>query len=116
MTNYILGDDGEVIPCDNTLTWAAWYESVAGRNARALKRTEISANVYVSTVFLSIVHGYSGNLPVLWETLIFGGPHDGDGEQYTSRDAAATGHELWVLVAKGETTPEAIREMEHALS
>jgi hypothetical protein len=110
---YILDVDGEPTPCADVLAWAQWYQSDDLR--RQIASTEIGS-CRVSTVFLGINHSFGAGQPVLWETMIFGGLRDTDGERYTSADAARVGHELWVLVAKGETTPEAVREMERALA
>lgn len=49
----------------------------------------------VSTVFLGLDHsfGLAGDrLPLLWETMIFGGKHDGYVDRYSSRGAALKGH------------------------
>lgn len=50
--------------------------------------------VAVSTVLLVADHNFMGGPPVLWETMIFGGPSDCDGSQwrYASRGAAKKGH------------------------
>ena len=55
---------GLSVPC----TAAEWG---IRRVARAVK-----ANVTVSTVFLGIDHGYRAGLPLLFETMVFGGKHD----------------------------------------
>lgn len=47
---------------------------------------------YVSTVFLSIDHAYDGGLPVLFETMIFGGEHDEYQERYHTWEEAEYGH------------------------
>lgn len=54
----------------------------------------------VSTVFLVLDHNHSGGgAPVLWESMIFGGPIDQDQRRYTSREEALAGHaELVTLV------------------
>lgn len=44
---------------------------------------------FVSTVFLGINHNFfPGGRPVLWETMIFGGPNDGYQERYSSHERA----------------------------
>lgn len=53
--------------------------------------------VSVSTVFLALDHSFAGGgPPVLFETLVFGGSLDGEGERYQTKDEAASGHERWV--------------------
>lgn len=56
-------------------------------------------------MFLAIDHGFHGGDPVLWETLMFGGEYDLACDRYRSKNEALVGHEMWVLVAKGEMTP-----------
>ena len=50
----------------------------------------------VSTVFLSMDHGLAGRIgdgtPVLFETMVFGGEHDGYQERYHTYDEAEEGH------------------------
>ncbi len=58
---------------------------------RRVAHTNIG-EVLVSTVFLGIDHSFMGGPPVLWETMIFGGPHNDYQERYTSRAAAEVGH------------------------
>jgi hypothetical protein len=48
--------------------------------------------ITVSTVFLVLDHSHGGPGPVLWETLVGGGPMDQDMSRYTSIEAAADGH------------------------
>lgn len=47
----------------------------------------------VSTVFLGFSHGHDKGKPILFETLVFGGEHDGYMLRYTSWDEAISGHE-----------------------
>ena len=50
----------------------------------------------VSTIFLSMDHGLAGLIgdgsPVLFETMVFGGEHDGYQERYHTYDKAEEGH------------------------
>jgi hypothetical protein len=96
---YILDDAGEPVPEPDILKWGRWMEGVE----RLLIRTELAPNITVSTVFLGLDHGHGrgNNLPILWETMIFGGPHTDYQERYTSREAALVGHEMAVALARG---------------
>jgi hypothetical protein len=85
---YTLDDDGTPVPCNDPVFWAGWYQLAN----RCVAETHIGA-VRVSTVFLGINHNYAGfGLPVLWETLVFGGDLDGEGGRYCSREEAIAGH------------------------
>ena len=59
----------------------------------------------VSTVFIPIDHSFGDGPPVLFETLIFGGPLADEGERYHTKADAEEGHTKWVkrvLEAKDE--------------
>lgn len=96
---YVLDEHGEPQPCADLLTWGRWLQSAK----RHVKQDTIG-DVRISTVFLGLDHGWPrGAPPVLWETMIFGGPHDGYQERYSSRAAAEAGHRRAVeLVIEGE--------------
>jgi hypothetical protein len=79
---------------------------------KRIAETLLSSGVRVSTVFLGLVQVPGQPDPEMqWETLVLGGPYHDQGEQYASVEDARAGHELWVLVAQGVLTPEAIYEM-----
>jgi hypothetical protein len=65
---------------------------------RRVARTEFEGG-YVSTVFLGLNHAFTDGPPVLWETMIFGGPNDGWQDRYTSRAGAEAGHLRAVALA-----------------
>lgn len=60
-------------------------------------------DVRVSTIFLGIDHGWGEGPPQLFETMVFGGPHDGDQERYASWEEAAEGHARIVAGLRAET-------------
>lgn len=106
MKVYTLNKRGKPQACDDILQWCAWFET----NDRAVDYTVIkepnrrgNGGVHVSTVFLGIDHNFSNKGdPVLWETLVFGGPYNDQGERYRSLTDAKRGHKKWVAIAKGE--------------
>lgn len=61
--------------------------------------TEVG-NTRVSTVFIMMDHSFGGEEPILFETLVFGGPLDGDGERYRTKAEAEAGHLRWVCIAE----------------
>jgi hypothetical protein len=91
LSNYILNEQGEVVPCENTLTWAKWFETAD----RTVAKTQ-GQGWMVSTVFLGMDHQFGDGPPMLWETLVFGGPLDGEGDRYATAEEARAGHETWV--------------------
>lgn len=98
---YILDDAGNPVPA-TTLEWATWSET----HERHVAVTNISSSVRVSTIFLGLDHNLFPMLdpltykPVLWETMIFGGPLDQCQERYTSVEDARAGHKRAVDKAR----------------
>ena len=84
---YILIDKKPVV-CHDTTLWLK-YQS---ENSRVVDRTSFG-EVEVSTVFLGWEHGKDEGVPILFETLVFGGEYDGYMLRYTSWDDAVNGHE-----------------------
>lgn len=89
MTLWVLDAAGNAVPADFE-TWARWFQVTD----RKLAEDRVDGGrVRVSTVFLGIDHQMMpGGPPVLWETMIFGGPHDDYQERYATREAAGEGH------------------------
>ncbi len=83
---YIL-ENGNPVPCENLMEWGKWMETAD----RHVALTELG-DVKVSTVFLGLDHSFGGPTPVLFETLVFGGPLDGEMNRYTFREDAEKGH------------------------
>lgn len=92
--HYVLDADNRPIEAD-FVTWAMWFENPN----RHVAYTQVSSEITVSTVFLGLDHRWFGEgPPIVFESLVFGGPLDGDGGRYASWDDAETGHKM--LVAK----------------
>lgn len=96
MDKYILRDK-KPVPVEDLLTWAKQFES----DDCIVKQEEI-AGVRVSTVFLGLDRSFTGRIPILFETKIFGGELDGEGERYATWEQAEEGHELWVNKIKSK--------------
>lgn len=58
-------------------------------------RTKVGRFV-VSTTFLSLDHSLDGSRPLLFETMVFGGPIDGETERFHTLMEADEGHARWV--------------------
>ena len=98
LDKYILDADGHPVLEPDLLKWAEWLET-ADRTV-ALDRfigDAGAADVRVSTVFLGLDHSFPlspgpSYAPILFETMVFGGEHDGYQERYGTRDEALEGH------------------------
>lgn len=89
---YILDEHDQVVAEPDLLRWANWFEK-ADRHIGDTTAGESR----VSTVFLSLDQNHGGiGAPVLYETMIFGGPLDQERERYETRQQAEAGHERWV--------------------
>ena len=93
---FILDAEGCPLATDPE-TWARWYKSAERRVAV----TGITDDVTVSTVFLGLDHRYvyetGDELPLLWETLVFGGVLDGQMVRYETLGSAREGHDAMVV-------------------
>ena len=98
---YIL--DGDRPVAVGLLAWGEWFES----SDRQLEVTILPGDgpehqVRISTVFLGLDHNFSGvGPPVLWETMVFGGPDDASCRRYATAEAARDGHRELVAACRG---------------
>jgi len=92
MSRYYKLEGHTPVVCSNALEWAQWFESV--KEERIVAKTKIG-DIEVSTVFLGLDHSYNGK-PLLFETMIFGGPLDQEMDRYTTWDEAVAGHAVMV--------------------
>lgn len=99
---YILDAEGQPVPCEDPIAWARWYEAHDDQRRVAVDRI---GDIKVSTVFLGLDHNYGRGAPILYETMIFGGAHDGYQDRYHTRDQAVAGHAHAIAVVKGEAQP-----------
>jgi len=97
MKMYIL-DGHTPVEVDDPLTWGRWFETAN----RVVRKTETKAKydgtpvglIQVSTVFLGLDHNLSGSgEPVLFETMVFGGPSDGEMDRCSTWEGAEKMHE-----------------------
>lgn len=90
---YILDANGEPVQCLDLETWGRWMED--GHRILRQDWVDRAKHIVVSTVFLGLDHRFSdrhGPRPILWETMVFGTPLDGEMNRYTSKADALAGH------------------------
>jgi hypothetical protein len=69
---------------------------LADADLRRVALTDVDG-VRVSTIFLGIDHGWGLTPhPILFETMVFGGPLSESQERWTNEVAALAGHDQWV--------------------
>lgn len=91
---YLRDKDGNVTPLNDRHEWERFC---AQPELRQIAVTDITSEIYVSTIFLGLDRGHGlSSAPVLWETRVFGGVLDEEMERYTSEADAIQGHAAMV--------------------
>jgi hypothetical protein len=80
--------DKKAVPCDDLLEWAKAFETTDRRVAK-----DFVGPAQVSTVFLCLDHNFWGEgPPLLFETMVFGGPLDGEQDRCSTWEQAEDMH------------------------
>lgn len=79
--------------------WARVAEDWLGPPSKNKRGEDLPGEVHVSTVFLGMDHGFGG-MPLLFETMIFGGELDQFQDRYPTWDMAVAGHAEALASAK----------------
>lgn len=86
----------EIIVEPDVLAWGKYFSS----NNRRIKKGYFGltcgydsiSDVIVSTVFLGVDHQFGEGMPILFETMVFGGEYDEDQERCSTYDEALKMH------------------------
>jgi len=105
MDHYILDSQGNPVKELDLIRWAQWYETADRRVAK-----DSIGNVEVSTVFLALDHNFWRGLPLLYETMIFGGENDQFVERYCNKIAALAGHDRAVALVRDSIQNPSLEE------
>jgi hypothetical protein len=108
---YVLNQHHEPVLVEDLLLWAACFEEDDKRIVKQEYVTELGEQLVspfthprVSTVFLGLDHNFMGKgPPILFETMVFGGPFNHTLWRYATWDEAVTGHERLVECVKDPT-------------
>lgn len=86
---YVL--DGHTPRAVSLHDWGMWF--INHDEVRRVSFTDVSSEVSVSTVFLGIDHNFFGEgPPLLFETMVFGGEHDGEEWRTSTWEEAESTH------------------------
>lgn len=86
---YILASDGRTPVRENDLiAWGQWFQNAN----RTVAKTRLK-DATVSTVFLGLDHSFGKGPPLLFETMVFGGPKDQYQKRYSTWEEAEQGHQ-----------------------
>jgi len=95
---FILNQDGSVSEEPNLLAWMNWFDQANP----LIAHNRLLDGTHISTVFLGINRNYGSGSPLLFETMVIGGPHTGYLERYGTKEEALAGHERAVRIAQGK--------------
>lgn len=83
------------------LSWASKIES---ESYKVVSQTHVG-EVLVSTVWLGIDHQFGDGPPLIFETMVFGGPLDSEQDRYPTEVAALAGHDQMVARVREGRAP-----------
>jgi hypothetical protein len=95
----------------NPLSWDAYIAlrtANPGDEAKRVGLDVLPGDVRISTVWLGLDHGWGGGPPLIFETMVFGGPMSGEMDRYSTEAQAVEGHARMVEAARAaspEVTP-----------
>jgi hypothetical protein len=95
----------EAIQCGLEV-WAACLEE-----DRSIARHKFDG-IVISTVFLGLDHSFGNGPPLIFETMVFGGIHDGECTRYSTWDQAVAGHRIMVKKIKGVLNKKSAKPVE----
>lgn len=100
---YWILEGREVRSTDDVEEWAQMFED---SDRRRVGLDEVG-DASVSTVFLGIDHNYASfpSTPILFETMIFGGPYSDFQARYRTYDEAEAGHAAIVAALRAGQEP-----------
>jgi len=91
------------IPCEDFTTWTTWMDGPD----RLVQDTELIDSacdqVRVCTAFLGVDVNFADGAPVLFETVVFGGPYDWELYRYCTWEEAQQGHAAVVARCKARS-------------
>ena len=104
MAHYIL-QGHDVVLCEDWVAWAIWFGGADRAVAKDVIKRKDCDTVTVSTMFL----GHDSRtgiicLPIVFESMVFGGPLNGTALQYCNWEDAQSGHRN--LLAESVTEAE----------
>jgi hypothetical protein len=106
---YLLNEEGEPFPVPfeelgRLLQAGSLFADMRKRRVAETQRDGVS----VSTVFLMLGYRMDEGLPALWETMIFGGEHDGYQERSRTLEESVLSHRQAVRAAFPVDPPETV--------
>jgi hypothetical protein len=79
----------------NPITMEEWGAALASGADRHVAETTVG-DVWVSTVWLGLDHSWDDGPPLIFETMVFGGPCNEEMHRYSTEVQALAGHDQMV--------------------
>ena len=83
----------------NEIPYEEWVE-LFFHSDRHVACSAVGDHVEVSTVFMGLDYSFGTGTPLIYETMIFGGPHDEECWRTPNREAALAAHDQAVALAR----------------
>jgi hypothetical protein len=81
------------------MEWVRAFEDI---DDRVVDFTLAADGGELSTVWLGLDHSFGAGPPLIFETMVFGGPNDEEQERYSTEEEAKAGHAAMVERCGGE--------------
>jgi hypothetical protein len=88
---YVLDENNNPVLENNPTVASVWLDKNLERCIVA--QDNVDVDVMLSTVFLGLNHSFIPNKVLIYESLWFGGPFDGEMKRYSNKEDALSGHE-----------------------
>jgi hypothetical protein len=102
MEYFILDESGEPLPEADVEVWTRWFETAD----RSVARTGVTPTVIVLTTFSGVDDTAPGEVPMLYETHVFGGVLDMVEALHPTREKALAGHAALVEWCRMGNSPD----------
>lgn len=101
MGKYYKLEGKKAVPCKDVTEWALWNQKAD----RTVKKDTING-CDVSTVFLGLCHQFGDGPPLIFETMIFGGPHDQYQDRCSTWEQALSMHQKAINLLNNDSNQE----------
>ena len=77
------------------ISHAEWSQKLGDYEYQVVKQDTLDNGLHVSTVWLGLNHNFAEGPPLIFETMVFGGPEEYQ-ERYATLEEANAGHQTMI--------------------
>lgn len=96
MADYYILEGKTPVPCDDREKWELWLRTADRTVRQETVGLTPDGEVNVRTVFVGLDHSFGGGPPLVFESMIFGGPLDQEQSRCSTWEGAEEMHERMV--------------------